>query len=115
MKGLCRQRLDGLQERFPRHHDPEKHTHAKERQMTKAQKHKIKTFEDMKSSSPVTPVVSTADLAVDGGVHSVFDEPGERPVRVQSDVFLVRSGHVATVGMEIPEKHHILHTHRYAV
>lgn len=64
-----------------------------------------------------TPVVSTADLAVDGGVHSVFDQPGECRIGVQSDVFLVGSSHVTTGGVEISQKHHILptHTHTHSV
>ena len=62
-----------------------------------------------------TPVVCTVSRVGDGGVLSVFDQPGETGVRVQSDPFPVLSGHVGAAGVEVTQEHHILHTHTHRV
>lgn len=55
------------------------------------------------------PVISTVGVLPDGGVHFVSDQPGETGPSEESDVFLVRSGHVGAAGMEVSQEHHILY------
>lgn len=54
------------------------------------------------------PVISTAGLISDGGVHFVSDKPMEICIGEQSDLFFVRSSQVGTASMKISKEHHIL-------
>lgn len=55
-----------------------------------------------------SPVVGAGGGQSHSGVSLIGNEPDEVLVGNQTDILLVLLGKVATVSVEVPEKHHIL-------
>lgn len=61
------------------------------------------------------PVVGAVGELAGRGVHMVPDQPIEARLREESDLLPVGTRHVGTAGVEVPQEHHVLHTHTHTL